>query len=138
MNGGAMLNAYPDSLGGTLSDIAQLLESEAFADAFRSFYILPSVFNTDLDRGFSVISYDLNRMLAAPEDVKRLKENGIDLKLDFILNHLSVLSPQFQDILKNGDASPYRDFFIDWNQFWAGCGEMTDAGYIQPEEKYIS
>ena len=40
MNGGAMLNAYPDSLGGTLSDIAQLLESEAFADAFRSFYIL--------------------------------------------------------------------------------------------------
>ena len=79
MNGGAMLNAYPDSLGGTLSDIAQLLESEAFADAFRSFYILPSVFNTDLDRGFSVISYDLNRMLAAPEDVKRLKENGIDL-----------------------------------------------------------
>ena len=74
MNGGAMLNAYPDSLGGTLSDIAQLLESEAFADAFRSFYILPSVFNTDLDRGFSVISYDLNRMLAAPEDVKRLKE----------------------------------------------------------------
>ena len=137
MNGGAMLNAYPDSLGGTLSDIAQLLESEAFADAFRSFYILPSVFNTDLDRGFSVISYDLNRMLAAPEDVKRLKENGIDLKLDFILNHLSVLSPQFQDILKNGDASPYRDFFIDWNQFWAGCGEMTDAGYIRPEEKYI-
>ena len=137
MNGGAMLNAYPDSLGGTLSDIAQLLESEAFADAFRSFYILPGVFNTDLDRGFSVISYDLNRMLAAPEDVKRLKENGIDLKLDFILNHLSVLSPQFQDILKNGDASPYRDFFIDWNQFWAGCGEMTDAGYIQPEEKYI-
>ena len=137
MNGGAMLNAYPDSLGGTLSDIAQLLESEAFADAFRSFYILPSVFNTDLDRGFSVISYDLNRMLAAPEDVKRLKENGIDLKLDFILNHLSVLSAQFQDILKNGDASPYRDFFIDWNQFWAGCGEMTDAGYIQPEEKYI-
>ena len=137
MNCGAMLNAYPDSLGGTLSDIAQMLEDDAFKDAFRSFYILPSVFNTDLDRGFSVISYDLNRMLAAPEDVKRLQNSGIDLKLDFILNHLSVLSPQFQDILKNGDASLYRDFFIDWNKFWAGCGDMTEAGYIQPEEKYI-
>lgn len=137
MNCGAMLNAYPDSLGGTLSDIAQMLEDDAFKDAFRSFYILPSVFNTDLDRGFSVISYDLNRMLAAPEDVKRLQKSGIDLKLDFILNHLSVLSPQFQDILKNGDASPYRDFFIDWNKFWAGCGDMTEAGYIQPEEAYI-
>ena len=41
-----MLNAYPDSLGGTLSDIADLLESSC-KDAFGAFYILPSVFNTD-------------------------------------------------------------------------------------------
>ena len=32
------------------------------------------------------------------------------------------------------DASPYRDFFIDWNRFWAGCGEMTPEGYIKPDE----
>ena len=120
MNGGAMLNAYPDSLGGTLSDIAQLLESEAFADAFRSFYILPSVFNTDLDRGFSVIDYGLNKLMAQKEDLEALDALGIDLKLDFILNHASVLSPQFQDILKNGRSSRYKDFFIDWNEFWKG------------------
>ena len=54
MNGGAMLNAYPDSLGGTLSDIAQLLESEAFADAFLPLYISLSVFNTALHTGYSV------------------------------------------------------------------------------------
>ena len=51
-----MLNAYPDSLGGTLSDIADLLESSC-KDAFGAFYSLPSVFNTDLDRGFSVVDY---------------------------------------------------------------------------------
>ena len=28
--------------------------------------------------------------------------------------------------------SKYKDFFIDWNAFWAGCGEMTPGGYIQP------
>lgn len=39
-----MLNAYPDSLGGTLSDIADLLESSC-KDAFGAFYILP-VFST--------------------------------------------------------------------------------------------
>lgn len=137
MNGGAMLNAYPDSMGGRLSDIADLLADKAFEDAFRSFYILPSVFNTDLDRGFSVISYDLSRRLASREALDGLKDAGIDLKLDFILNHLSVLSPQFQDILRNGDASPYRDFFIDWNRFWDGCGRMTEEGWIQPDERYL-
>ena len=28
--------------------------------------------------------------------------------------------------------SKYKDFFIDWNAFWAGCGEMMPGGYIQP------
>ena len=63
MNHGAMLNAYPDSLGGNLSGIVSVLQKPEMKDVFRSFYILPSVFNTDLDRGFSVISYDLNRRL---------------------------------------------------------------------------
>ena len=62
---------------------------------------------------------------------------GIDLKLDFILNHASVLSKEFQDIIKNGENSKYKDFFIDWNKFWEGCGTLTKEGYIQPDEKYI-
>lgn len=137
MNCGTMLNAYPDSMGGTLKDIVEMLSLDAFRGAFRSFYILPSVFNTDLDRGFSVISYDLNRELTTEEDMPRLRALGLDLKLDFILNHLSVLSPQFQDILQHGDASPCRDFFIDWNRFWSGHGAMTSAGYIQPDESSL-
>lgn len=131
-----MLNAYPDSLGGTLSDIADLLEGGC-RDAFGAFYILPSVFNTDLDRGFSVIDYHLNELLATPQDLERIRALGVRLKLDFILNHASVLSPQFQDLLKNGEASKYKDFFIDWNAFWAGCGEMTPEGYIQPAPEYL-
>ena len=137
MNNGAMLNAYPDSLGGTLAQAAALLGRSELADAFRSFYILPSLFHTDLDRGFSVISYELDRRLASREDVEALKAQGLDLKLDFILNHLSVLSPQFQDIVRNGDASIYRDFFIDWNRFWQDRGEMTPEGYIQPDAALI-
>ncbi len=131
-----MLNAYPDSLGGTLSDIADLLESSC-KDAFGAFYILPSVFNTDLDRGFSVVDYSLNELLATPQDLERIRALGIQLKLDFILNHASVLSPQFQDLLKNGEMSKYKDFFIDWNAFWAGCGEMMPGGYIQPTPEYL-
>lgn len=134
---GAMLNAYPDSIGGRLSDIVDMLEDEKFKDVFRSIYLLPSVFNTDLDRGFSLIDYEISETLASKRDIERLHKINIDLTMDFILNHISVLSPQFQDIIKNGEKSEYKDFFINWNRFWEGCGKMTDKGYIEPDEKYI-
>jgi sucrose phosphorylase len=137
VDNGPMLNAYPDSMGGTLSDIVSVLEKKDFEDVFQSFYILPSIFNTDLDRGFSVIDYGINKELADAKDLEALDKLGINLKLDFILNHASVLSPQFQDLIKNGEKSKYADFFINWNKFWEGCGEMTADGYIQPDEKYI-
>lgn len=134
---GPLLNAYPDSIGGKLSDIVSLLSKEEFKDTFESFYILPSVFNTDLDRGFSLISYDLSEKYASKKDIDKLHELNIDLMMDFILNHISVLSPQFQDLLRKGEKSEYKDFFINWNKFWEGCGEINSQGYIEPEEKYI-
>mgnify|MGYP000789455210 CR=1 FL=1 len=137
MNHKPMLNAYPDSLGGNLGDIVTLLKTEAMQDVFSSFYILPSLYHSDLDRGFSVIDYDLNEQLADREDLDQLKNMGIDLKLDFILNHASAQSPQFQDLVEKGEASAYRDFFIDWNRFWEGHGTMTEEGYIQPEESCL-
>lgn len=137
MNHKPMLNAYPDSLGGNLGDIVTLLKTEAMQDVFSSFYILPSLYHSDLDRGFSVIDYDLNEQLANREDLDQLKNMGIDLKLDFILNHASAQSPQFQDLVEKGEASAYRDFFIDWNRFWEGHGTMTEEGYIQPEESCL-
>ena len=62
---------------------------------------------------------------------------GSDLKLDFILNHLSVQSPQFQDLVEKGDASAYKDFFIDWNKFWEGCGDLDEEGVLVPRQEYI-
>ena len=117
ISAGPMLNAYPDSIGGTLSDIVSILQQPEFAQAFQAFYILPSIFNTDLDRGFSVIDYELNKCYARQEDLSALRDLDIALKFDLILNHASVLSPQFQDLLKNGEQSRYKDFFINWNDF---------------------
>ncbi len=134
---GPMLNAYPDSMGSNLSDIIKVLSKSEFKDVFQSFYILPSIYNTDLDRGFSVIDYGINKELGSREDLDKLWDLDIDLKLDFILNHASVLSPQFQDLIKNGEKSKYADFFINWNKFWEGYGQMTKEGYIQPDEEYI-
>ena len=137
MENGPMLNLYPDSLGGDLEAVADLFERDGFADAFSSIYILPSIYHSDLDRGFSVIDYDLEEAFHSEKALLRLGRQNIDLKLDFVLNHASVQSPQFQDLLENGSRSEYRDFFIDWNTFWENCGEMTEDGYIQPDQKYL-
>ena len=137
INLGPMLNAYPDSLGDTLSDAVAFLQEKEVKGAFSSFYILPSLFNTDLDRGFSVIDYGINGVIATEEDLEALQSMGIDLKLDFILNHLSVQSPQFQDLVEKGDASAYKDFFIDWNKFWEGCGDLDEEGVLVPRQEYI-
>lgn len=131
-----MLNAYPDSIGGQLADIVAFLSRDELKNVFSSFYILPSVFNTDLDRGFSVVDYSLSEDLARREDLDALRALGLDLKLDFVLNHASVLSPQFQSMVHDPD-SPYKDFFIDWNEFWKGEGEMTEEGYILPDKKHL-
>lgn len=137
INYGPMLNAYPDSLGGTLGDAVDFLKNQQVKGAFSSFYILPSMFHTDLDRGFSVIDYGINGEIAQKEDLEALQQMHVDLKLDFILNHLSVQSPQFQDLLEKGEASEYRDFFIDWNKFWTGCGDLNEEGVLVPRQEYI-
>ncbi len=49
---------------------------------------------------------------------KRLKklittchENGIKVMLDAVFNHSGFYFPPFQDVLKNGENSPYKDWF---------------------------
>lgn len=138
ISNGVMLNAYPDSIGRNLSDIIKMLKKPEFKDVFSLFYVLPTFFNSDLDRGFSIIDYNLNDELVSKDDLKVLEELNIDLKFDIVLNHLSVASPQFKDLLKHGDQSKYKDFFIDWNAFWEGNGKMGDDGVIIPKEEFLN
>jgi len=135
---GVMLNAYPDSIGKKLSDTIRMLKMPEFTNAFSLFYVLPTFFNSDLDRGFSIIDYDLNKEFVSEDDLKAFAQLNIMLKFDIVLNHLSVASPQFQDLLKNGERSDFKDFFIDWNAFWENYGEINDEGVIVPKEKYLN
>ena len=135
---GVMLNAYPDSIGATLSDIVEILKKPEFKDTFSYFYILPTFFHSDLDRGFSVIDYDINEELVSSEDLKALAELGIQIKLDLVLNHLSVRSPQFIDLMKHGQESEYQDFFIDWDEFWKDHGTMGADGHVEPDKQCLS
>ncbi|WP_435413980.1 glycosidase [Polaribacter aestuariivivens] len=138
ISNGVMLNAYPDSIGHNLSDTVKMLQNEAFKDVFSLFYVLPTFFNSDLDRGFSVIDYNLNEELVSKDDLKALENLNIELKFDIVLNHLSVNSPQFKDLLKNGENSKFKDFFINWNTFWQGNGKLNEKGIVIPEDQFLN
>lgn len=135
---GVMLNAYPDSMGGNLSRLISVLKMPEFKDCFSLFYALPTFFNSDLDRGFSIIDYNLNESLVQPEDLEELKGLDIELKLDIVLNHLSVASSQFKDLLAHGNESKYKDFFINWNEFWEGNGTLNEEGIVIPNQEHLS
>ncbi len=134
---GVMLNLYPDSIGGSVRGLITLLSKVEFQNLFSSCYMLPSIFNTDLDRGFSIIDYSLNRMYSTEQELQEISNLGIDYKFDFVLNHLSVLSPQFQDMIEYGKDSKFKNFFINWNEFWHGCGEIDDKGVLIPDDTLL-
>ncbi len=134
---GVIFNAYPDSIGGHLKDLHNLMQRSEFKKAFSYFYLLPTFYHSDFDRGFSIVDYDLNEELVTPEPLKGLTDLGAKLKLDLVLNHLSAHAPQFEDLLKYGDASPYYDFFIDWNIFWHEQGTMHQEGYVLPHKEHL-
>jgi sucrose phosphorylase len=138
ISNGVMLNVYPDSIGEKFRDSIAMLKMEEFKDVFSLIYVLPTFFNSDLDRGFSIIDYDINKELVDEKDLKDLNELQIKLKFDIVLNHLSVASPQFKDMLEHGEKSKFKDFFINWNEFWEGSGTKNEDGIIIPKPEFLN
>ena len=97
---GVMFNAYPDSIGRNLADTVAMLKRPEFKDVFSLFYILPTIFHSDLDRGFSIIDYNLNDDLVSQKDFEELHKLNIMFKFDLVLNHLSVGSPPIPGFIK--------------------------------------
>ena len=138
ISNGVMLNAYPDSIGTKFSDTVAMLKMPEFKDVFSLLYVLPTFFNSDLDRGFSIIDYNINKDLVDTNDLNDLNKINIKLKFDIVLNHLSVGSPQFKDLLQKGDKSAFKDFFINWNEFWEGYGVKNEDDIVIPEPKFLN
>ncbi|TRX25361.1 glycosidase [Flavobacterium franklandianum] len=138
ISNGVMLNVYPDSIGAKLSDTVAMLKMAEFKNAFSLLYVLPTFFNSDLDRGFSIIDYNINKDLVDTNDLNDLNALDIKLKFDIVLNHLSVGSPQFKDLLQKGDKSTFKDFFINWNEFWEGNGLKNEDDIVIPESQFLN
>jgi len=118
------LIAYPDSLGGNLEALHQALR-EHFEGVIGGVHILPFYPSTS-DRGFSPTTHlEVDSNFGDWKDVERIGES-VDLMADLVVNHVSCQSEYFRDYLTKGDASEYKDFFIDEEKFFAGAQPNED------------
>ena len=111
------LITYPDSLGGDLKTLHNVLETH-FPNIFKGgIHILPP-FPSSGDRGFAPLTYlEIEPEFGTWDDIRRIGEKH-DILLDLMVNHISAKSPYFQDFLKKGRKSEYADMFVTVDKIW--------------------
>ena len=110
------LLTYPDSLGGDLRALGDLLDG-ALAGVFHGVHVLPP-FPSSGDRGFAPLTYDrIDPRFGTWEDIGRIA-SGHDVLLDLMINHISRQSEEFQDFQRHGRASAFADLFITIDKIW--------------------
>lgn len=119
-----MLITYADSMGKNLGELHKIINKH-YRKAVGGIHILP-FYPSSADRGFAPIRYDtVDKNFGSFGDIERLG-NDYYLMFDFMVNHISAQSEFYSDFLKNKDASPYKDMFIRYKDFWEN-GEPTKA-----------
>lgn len=111
------LITYPDSLGGDLKSLKELLFKH-FSDIFEGgVHILPP-FPSSGDRGFAPLTYlEIEPSFGSWEDIRAIGEN-FDVLVDLMVNHISRQSKYFEDFLSKGRQSEYADLFITLDKLW--------------------
>jgi sucrose phosphorylase len=113
-----MLITYADSMGENLCDLSAVLNS-AFKDEIGAVHILP-FYPSSGDRGFAPITYtEVDPAFGDWKDIENIAKNH-ELMCDFMINHLSRRSPQFEDFVERHDDSVYADMFLRFSKFWPG------------------
>jgi sucrose phosphorylase len=123
------LLTYPDSLGGDLRALSDLLDGP-LSGLFRGVHVLPP-FPSSGDRGFAPVSYrEIDPRFGTWDDIRRIARDH-DVLLDLMINHISRQSAEFRDFERHGRRSPSADLFITLDKVWPG-GEppATDVARI--------
>lgn len=101
--------------GGDLPGITQKLDY-IHDLGVNAIYLTP-VFSSKSNHKYDISDYyNVDSHFGSNEDLKELikeaHKRGIRVVLDAVFNHSSMDLKEFQDVCKNGKASPYYDWFI--------------------------
>jgi sucrose phosphorylase len=134
------LLTYPDSLGGDLRALGDLLEGP-LDGVFHGVHVLPP-FPSSGDRGFAPLTHDLiDPRFGTWDDIARIAADH-DVLLDLMINHISRQSPEFEDFEQHGRDSAYADLFITIDKIWPyGDPSAADVARIflrKPDNPFSS
>ena len=125
LKNGVQLITYPDSLGGTIEGLSEILQ-QFFTGAFTGIHLLP-FYPSSADRGFAPLMYtEVDPRFGSWEQVESLAQR-YDLTVDIMVNHLSRSSMQFQDYREKGNKSRWADLFLQ-------VVKVYPDGVIPPED----
>lgn len=130
MRNQVQLITYADRLGGDLPGLGRVLR-EHFAGAFGGVHLLPFFTPFDgADAGFDPVDHTrVDPRLGTWADVRQLSQD-YDTVVDLIVNHVSSASPQFQDVVAQGDRSPYAAMFLTMSSVFPGGATEEDLTAI--------
>lgn len=138
MKNGIHLITYADSLGRNIKELHAFL-NERLSKAVKGVHILP-FYPSSADRGFAPITYNIvEQSFGTWEQVEAL---GLDFELtvDFMVNHVSALSPWFRDWREKGDESKWADLFIPVDRLYPAGVPAEDREKIytrKPRDPWI-
>lgn len=111
-------NAKPNPKSFAGGDIKGITEKLDYIKnlGVNAIYLTP-VFESRSNHKYDIIDYyKVDKDFGTNEDLKELVDEAhkrdIKIVLDAVFNHISIESKEFQDVVKNGKASKYYDWFI--------------------------
>ena len=127
---GPQLIAYADRFGGSLDGLRRLL-GEELSGAFRGAHVLPFYYPFDgVDAGFDPEDHErVDPRLGDWADIAALSRE-LTVAADVIVNHISVRSEHFSDVVDHGDASPKAGMFVTFGSVFPHGAREEDLARI--------
>ena len=127
MKNQVQLITYVDRIsGGGITELNSLLQGP-LGGLFGGVHLLPFFHPIDgADAGFDPIDHtEVDPRLGTWEDLQAL--GGLaEITADLIVNHVSTLSPQFQDFSARGEASEYAEMFLSLDRVFPQGAREAD------------
>jgi sucrose phosphorylase len=118
------LLAYADRFGGDLASLRDLLTAGPLA-VFEGVHILPFFTPFDgADAGFDPVDHTaVDPRLGDWSDIAALRDAGLAVTADVIVNHVSADSAEFRDWLAHGAASAFDGMFLTFDTVFPAGGD---------------
>jgi sucrose phosphorylase len=124
------LIAYADRLGGSLPDLAGLLDGP-LDGLFGGVHVLPFFVPYDgADAGYDPVDHTrVDRRLGTWDDIAALGRRR-DTVVDLIVNHVSAATTEFRQFVELGEAAPQAGMFLTFERVFPAGATETDLARI--------